>query len=106
MRTAALAVVVAEGRRSEKKAEAVGVVWQGLLMFGAGAAARRSELWKMKLEKRQQWRGIDGGWCRGRGLTGWITLRRRDGGCWFARGRADGGWFPRLCDSGEGSHGS
>ncbi|GMN48594.1 hypothetical protein TIFTF001_017778 [Ficus carica] len=54
--TAALAVVVGEGRRSqgavvraggrrgkqlpmpERKAGALGVVWEGLLMFGAGAA--------------------------------------------------------------------
>ncbi|GMN50538.1 hypothetical protein TIFTF001_019703 [Ficus carica] len=51
VRTAALAVVVAVGRRSERKAGAVGMVWEGLLMFGAGTAARRSEVGKMKLEE-------------------------------------------------------
>ncbi|GMN66658.1 hypothetical protein TIFTF001_035718 [Ficus carica] len=34
----AVAVAVVEGRRSVRKAGAVGVVWEGLLMFGAGAA--------------------------------------------------------------------
>lgn len=56
MRTVALAVVVAEGRKSERKVGAVGVVWEGLLMFGAGMAARRSELGKMKLEEGFRWR--------------------------------------------------
>ncbi|GMN39606.1 hypothetical protein TIFTF001_008847 [Ficus carica] len=58
MRTAVLAVVVAEGHRSERKAWAVGMVWERLLMFEAGAAARRSELGKMKLEEGLRRRGM------------------------------------------------
>ncbi|GMN63021.1 hypothetical protein TIFTF001_032105 [Ficus carica] len=46
MRTVVLVVVVVEGHRSESKVGAVGVVWEGLLMFRVGAAAWWSELGK------------------------------------------------------------